>query len=97
MESPGGAGTAEEPLLPPAQTAGLSGILPPEPSRRAVEHYINNEWALHLDDVMRRRTSWHYYSTEAPKVAERVADWMSGPLGWPPETRAAELERHARA
>ena len=89
--------TAEEPLLPPAQTAGLSSILPPEPSRRAVEHYINNEWALHLDDVMLRRTSWHYYSTEAPKVAERVADWMSGPLGWPPETRAAELERYARA
>jgi glycerol-3-phosphate dehydrogenase len=89
--------TAEEPLLPPGETAGLSGILPPEPSRGAVEHYVNNEWSLHLDDVMLRRTSWHYYSAEAPKLAERVADWMSGSLGWSPQTRAAELERYTRA
>jgi glycerol-3-phosphate dehydrogenase len=89
--------TAEEPLLPPAETAGLSGILPPEPSRRAVDHYVNNEWPLHLDDVMLRRTSWHYYCAEAPKLAERVADWMSELLGWSPQTRAAELERYARA
>jgi len=89
--------TAEEPLLPPAQTAGLSSILPPEPSSRAVEHYVNNEWSLHLDDVMLRRTSWHYYSAEAPKLAERVADWMSVLLGWSPQARAAELDRYARA
>ncbi len=89
--------TAQEPLLPPAETAGLSGILPPEPSSRAVEHYVNNEWSLHLEDVMLRRTSWHYYSREAPKLAERVADWMSEVLGWSPQTRAAELERYARA
>ena len=89
--------TAEEPLLPPAETAGVSGILPPEPSGCAVEHYVNREWSLHLDDVMLRRTSWHYYSAEAPKLAERVADWMSGPLGWSAQTRAAEIDRYARA
>ena len=89
--------TAEEPLLPPEQTAGLSGILPPQPSNCAVAHYVNHEWSWHLDDVMLRRTSWHYYSTEAPKLAERVADWMSGVLGWSAQTRAAELERYNRA
>ena len=52
--------TADEPLLPAADVAGVSGILPPEFSRRAVEHYCANEWAVHLDDVMVRRTSWHY-------------------------------------
>ncbi|MGA2867059.1 MAG: glycerol-3-phosphate dehydrogenase/oxidase [Verrucomicrobiota bacterium] len=88
--------TAAEPLLPVAETAGLSGILPPELSRRAVEHYVANEWAFHLDDVMLRRTSWHYYSTEAPQLAERVADWMSQLLGWSAQGRAAELERYAR-
>jgi hypothetical protein len=45
---------------------------------------------------MLRRTSWHYYSTEAPKLAERVAGWMSEPLGWSPQTLAAELERYVR-
>jgi glycerol-3-phosphate dehydrogenase len=89
--------TAEEPLLPPEQTAGLSSILPPEPSRGTVEHYVNSEWSIHLNDVMLRRTSWHYYSTEAPKLAKRVADWMSDLLGWSPQARAAELERYARA
>lgn len=79
------------------ETAAQGGILPPEPSRRAVEHYVNNEWSLHLDDVMLRRTSWHYYSTEAPRLAERVADWMSELLGWSPQARAAEIERYARA
>jgi glycerol-3-phosphate dehydrogenase len=40
-----------------------------------VEHYCTNEWAVHLDDVMVRRTSWHYYHRDA--VAKRRA---SGPL-----------------
>lgn len=88
--------TAQEPLLPAAEVAGVSGILPPELNRRAVEHYVANEWSVHLDDVMLRRTSWHYYSTEAPRLAERVADWMGELLGWSPQTRAAELERYTR-
>jgi glycerol-3-phosphate dehydrogenase len=88
--------TAQEPLLPPAETAGVSGILPPELSRETVEHYVGREWAVHLDDVMVRRTSWHYYFVDAPHVAERVADWMAELLGWSGETRSAELQRYAR-
>jgi glycerol-3-phosphate dehydrogenase len=88
--------TAQEPLLSVAETSGVSGIVPPEVSRRTVEHYIGREWAVHLDDVMVRRTSWHYYFVDAPRIAERVADWMGELLGWSVETRRAELERYAR-
>jgi glycerol-3-phosphate dehydrogenase len=88
--------TAQEPLLLAAQTNGVSGILPPEFSRRAVEHYVGGEWAVHLDDVMVRRTSWHYYYRDAASKAQKVADWMAELLGWSDETRAAELERYAR-
>ena len=88
--------TAQEPLLTTAETAGLSGILPPEVSRRTVEHFVGREWAIHLDDVMVRRTSWHYYFVDAPRIAERVADWMGELLGWSVETRNEELKRYAR-
>jgi glycerol-3-phosphate dehydrogenase len=88
--------TAQEPLLASAETDGVSGILPPEFGRRAVEHYVAREWAVHLDDVMVRRTSWHYYFRDAAAKARQVADWMGELLGWSRETRAAELDRHAR-
>ena len=88
--------TAQEPLLPVAETRGVSAILPPEFSRRTVEHYVGREWAVHLDDVMVRRTSWHWYFAEAPRMAERVADWMGELLGWSGDDRRAELERYAR-
>jgi glycerol-3-phosphate dehydrogenase len=87
--------TAVEPLLPPGETAGVSGILPPEPSRQVVEHYIDNEWACHLEDVMVRRTSWHYYLKDSAQRSQIVANWMAERLGWDPKTRAAELERYA--
>jgi glycerol-3-phosphate dehydrogenase len=89
--------TAEEPLLPLAETQEVSGILPPQCSRRLVEHYVANEWAMHVDDVMVRRTSWHYYYTDAARLAERVADWMGELLGWSAEGRDREVARYARA
>lgn len=89
--------TAEEPLLPAKEVEGISGIVPSAPSRRVLEHYVANEWALHLDDVMLRRTSWHFYLVDAPQTAQRVADWMAELLGWSAETRATELQRYARA
>jgi glycerol-3-phosphate dehydrogenase len=86
--------TAIEPLLSPAEAKGVSGILPPEFNRRAVEHYCANEWAIHLDDVMLRRTRWHYYFPGAAQMAEQVADWMSELLGWSGTIRSGELERY---
>jgi glycerol-3-phosphate dehydrogenase len=90
-------GTAKEALLSPSEVEGISGILPPELNRRAVEHYCTNEWAIHLDDVMLRRTRWHYYFADAAQMAEQVADWMSEFLGWSEATRRAELERYFQA
>ena len=89
--------TAEEPLLPEAETRGVSGILPPAFSRAAVAHYCDREWAVHLDDVMLRRTSWHYYWQDAGTKAAQVADWMGELLGWTAEERAAEIKRYAVA
>jgi glycerol-3-phosphate dehydrogenase len=86
--------TAKEPLLLVNETAGVSGILPPEFNRHNVEHFCKAEWARHLDDVMVRRTSWHYYHRDAAAKAERVADWMGEFLGWPAEQRTAELRRY---
>ena len=89
--------TAEEPLLPPAETAGRSGILPPEFNRQVVEHYCAHEWAVHLDDLMVRRTSWQHYCPDAGQRAERVADWMGEWFRWSAATREAEIERYRAA
>ena len=84
--------TASEPLLPAAETLG-SGILPPPLSRAAVEHYCGHEWALHLDDVMLRRSGWQHYLPNPATAAEQVAQWMGDLLGWIPAQRTAELSR----
>jgi glycerol-3-phosphate dehydrogenase len=86
--------TAEEPLLPPAETAGVSGLLPPPLTRQAVEHYVAREWAVHLDDIMLRRTNWHYYLRDAASLAEQVAGWMAALLAWSDSTHTAELKRY---
>jgi glycerol-3-phosphate dehydrogenase len=93
-QTPRNCSTATEPLLPSVEINGYSGILPPDFSRRVVEHACANEWAAHLDDVMVRRTSWHYYFRDATEKAERVADWMGELLGWTDSQRAAELARY---
>ena len=85
--------TATESLLNPDETTGVSGIIPPEFRRSAVEHFCANEWARNLDDVMIRRTSWHYYFGDAEEKAGQVADWMAEILGWSDDVKAAQIER----
>jgi glycerol-3-phosphate dehydrogenase len=87
--------TAEERLLPASQTQNISGIIPPELCRPVVEHYCANEWAVHLDDVMVRRTSWHQYQRDAALNSQRVAQWMGEFLGWTREQRIAEIQRYS--
>jgi glycerol-3-phosphate dehydrogenase len=86
--------TSKEPLLPTVETEGISAIVPPRCERCVVEHFCRNEWAVHLDDVMIRRTSWHYYLLDAAAVSERVADWMQEILGWNSMQRSEELDRY---
>jgi glycerol-3-phosphate dehydrogenase len=84
--------TADEPLLPTQETT-YSGILPAPFTRAAVSHYLNQEWAVHLDDVMVRRSGWHYYHADSAERASTVASWMTEFLGW----SAAERERELAA
>jgi len=86
--------TGTEPLLPSEETKNLSGILPPEFNRHAVEHFCVNEWAVHLDDVMIRRTGWHYYYSDAAEKATQAAEWMGDLMSWTPAQRAEELNRY---
>lgn len=88
--------TAEEPLLPASEAQNVSGILPPELCRHVVEHFCTSEWAVHLDDVMVRRTSWHHYHRDAAGQAEHVSHWMGELLGWTEAQRAAEFQRYRR-
>ncbi|MGO9115897.1 MAG: glycerol-3-phosphate dehydrogenase/oxidase [Thermoguttaceae bacterium] len=88
--------TAIEPLRMPGQAELSSGILPPPVSADLVEHYCRHEWAVHLDDVMIRRTSWHYYHADAAKIACDVVGWMAAVLGWDMARQAAEVERYLK-
>lgn len=89
--------TAKEPLLSMRDTEGVSSITPPEFCRTAVEHFCQNEWAVHLDDVMVRRSSWHYYHRDSAKRAEQVAGWMAELMGWSEAGKQAELLRYKQS
>ena len=83
--------TAREPLLRPAEVAGVSGVLPPRFSPEVVEHYCAKEWAVHLDDVMVRRAGWHYLQRDPEGQAEQASRWMAQALNWPEARRLSEL------
>jgi len=82
--------TADRPLV----RGRFSGVLPPPVGPEAVAEACRREWAVHLDDVLLRRTSWHYYHADHDAIAGRVAAWMADHLGWDASRRAAELARH---
>jgi glycerol-3-phosphate dehydrogenase len=88
--------TAEDPLLSTAETEGISAIIPPPVTERAVKHYCQNEWARHLEDVMIRRTYWHHYHANRQDIAQQVAPWMAQALGWDAATTAAELKAYLK-
>lgn len=88
--------TGQEPLLAPSEAA-FSGVLPPPVTREAVEHYCQREWAAHLDDVMLRRTSWHYYHQDSAAIAQQTASWMAEILGWNEAQQRAEMARFQQA
>ncbi len=88
--------TAQEPLLDAEETAGVSGIVPPAFGREAVEHFCQHEWALHLDDVMIRRSSWHAYHRNSADLAKQVAVWMAEFLGWGEERLLEEITSQSK-
>lgn len=88
--------TAHTPLLEDPQAGSPSGILPPPVSQENVVHFCRHEWAQHLEDVMIRRTSWHYYHRERCEISQRVADWMASELGWTSAKKQRELADYHR-
>jgi glycerol-3-phosphate dehydrogenase len=89
--------TADTPLLPDEPQPRFSGILPPPVSRESVEHYCGNEWAVHLYDVMTRRTSWRYYHRDHLAIAEQVARWMGEFFSWDDDRVRRELAEYRQA
>ena len=86
--------TAVEPLLDPSEVEGVSAVVPVEVSEKAVRHYCQNEWVRHLDDLMIRRTYWHYYYRNREEIAKKVVPIMAEVLGWDEATAAGELNRY---
>ncbi|MBA3848401.1 MAG: glycerol-3-phosphate dehydrogenase/oxidase [Opitutus sp.] len=83
--------TAAEPLLLAEEITPFSGIEPAPFTREAVLHYVTREWALHLGDVMLRRSGWHYARRYSPETVAQVAAWMACPLGWTSKETEAEI------
>ena len=88
--------TAVEPLLAKDALRG-SGTIPPEVTREQVEHYCRNEWAVHLDDVMIRRSSGGHYRKDAASTARAVAGWMARIGQWDQRRTDAEIQRYQAA
>jgi glycerol-3-phosphate dehydrogenase len=84
--------TAEEPIQAPP----FSGILPPPITAEVVRSCCRDEWAIHLDDVLLRRTSWHFYYPNHDEIAQTVAQWMADELGWDATQTQSELDRYFR-
>lgn len=72
----------------------FSGVLPPPVGPDAVAECCRREWAVHLDDVLLRRTSWHFYHPNQAEIAEMTAGWMAEHLGWDRERCAVEVDRY---
>ncbi len=85
--------TADEPLLPAEETQ-FSKIIPDVPTMQAVQHYCDNEWALRLDDVLMRRTSWCHSIGQDATVARKVAGWMAEKLNWDESTLNNQLDQY---
>jgi glycerol-3-phosphate dehydrogenase len=90
--------------LPPSPTTGrplargpFSGVLPPTVGPEVVAECCRREWAVHLDDVLLRRTSWHFYHPNRGEIAERTAHWMAEQLAWSRERLESELGRYGNA
>jgi len=86
--------TAQLPLLESDEEARWSGILPPPVSAEAVQYFCQHEWTYHLDDLMLRRTGWHYYLSDPGRTAQQAAGWLGQQLGWTVQEQQAELVRY---
>jgi glycerol-3-phosphate dehydrogenase len=88
-------GTDVDAVLAPV--AGIDPTSRLSPARLSVAgevaFAVTHELAVHLDDVVFRRTGLGTIGHPGREVLERAADIMGGLLGWDPGRKAAEIER----
>ncbi|MCC7175239.1 MAG: glycerol-3-phosphate dehydrogenase/oxidase [Bryobacterales bacterium] len=74
---------------------GQDGPLAHHPgySRREIEFLVRHERVVHLDDVVFRRTLIGLLGEASRPLLEELAAVAGPPLGWTPQTAAAEVER----
>lgn len=87
--------TALEPLLRPEDITPFSGINPAPFTREAVEHYVRHEWARRLEDVLHRRSGWHYHDRLSDSSIAQAASWMADASAWSPAQLQAEIDAQA--
>lgn len=88
--------SATLPLLELSRVGQFSGIRPPEVIHEVVRHCCREEWAEHLDDLMLRRTGWHFYYKQTDQIADQAVAWMAEEKGWDDTRRQQELDRYGR-
>ncbi len=80
----------------PMPAGAGSGILPPPFGCEVVRRCCREEAAVHLDDVLLRRTSWHFYHPNHAEMAGAACEWMASELAWDNARKRAERERYFR-
>ena len=78
----------------PLPSGPFSRVLPPAFGRDAVEYFCRHEWMVHLDDLLLRRASWHFYEKDTERVAREAVQWIAQDLGWDTERTEKELRRY---
>jgi glycerol-3-phosphate dehydrogenase len=68
----------------------------PEYTRREIAFLAQSEKAIHLDDILLRRTMLAMLGRLTKVNAEEIADAMGATLGWSVEQKNAEVERTLR-
>ena len=68
----------------------------PEYTRREIAFLAQSEKAIHLDDILLRRTMLAMLGRLTKTNVEEIADAMGAALGWSVEQKNAEAERTLR-
>ena len=84
--------TAHETLLTAEEQNPFTGILPAPFSPEAIQHYVDQEWSIKLEDVLLRRGGWGCYDRLSDSQVRTAARWMSDAAYWPKEFEDAEVK-----
>lgn len=85
--------TSAEPLIP-RSSAGLESL--PGWTVGEVRFLVEREKAVHVDDLLIRRSTLAWLGNVNRPVVEEIASIMAGSLGWSGEQAKAEVERALR-